>query len=75
MVYVWASDSNERLVAGPQYYFMSAKKLYTFITELQEAVDTSLPIKSILIPPTDRPWTLSRDAKLQHSSRTLATLI
>ena len=30
--------------------------LYKFIMELQDAVDTSLPFKSILVHPTDRPW-------------------
>ena len=29
--------------------------LYKFIMELQDAVDTSLPFKSILVHPTDRP--------------------
>ena len=33
------------------------QKFYKFITELQEAVDTSLPFKSSLVHLTDRPWT------------------
>ena len=38
--------------------------IFIFVTELQNAVDTYLPWKSVRIHPTDRPWTTKRIKKL-----------
>ena len=39
-------------------------KFHIFITELQNAVDTYLPWKTVRIHPTDRPWTTKRIKRL-----------
>ena len=44
-------------------------KFHIFITELQNAVDTCLPWKSVRIHPTDRPWTTKRIKMLIKSGK------
>ena len=46
---------------------------YIFITELQNAVDTYLPWKSVRIHPTDRPWKTQRIKMLDKKWQTAFT--
>ena len=48
-------------------------KFDIFITELQNAVDTYLPWKSVRIHPTDRPWTTKRIKMLIKKRQTAFT--
>ena len=48
-------------------------KFHIFITELQNAVDTYLPWKSVRIHPTDRPWTTKRIKMLIKKWQTVFT--